>query len=172
MHRRSILGLPAIVAVMLAIGATGIIAQQKPLKEQLVGTWIMISAVATTKEGTKSSDRWTTNPKGQIIFEANGRYSLMISRPDIPKFAANSINQGSAEENSAVVRGTIANFGSWSIDEASKTITTNVEASTFPNMNGNSQKRVITSLTADELKYTNPASAAGTVDKVVWRRAK
>jgi hypothetical protein len=27
-------------------------------------------------------------------------------------------------------------------------------------LNGNSQKRVITSLTADELKYTNPASTA------------
>jgi len=171
MHRRTILGLSAIVAATL-IGANGVTAQQKPLKEQLIGTWIMVSAVATTKEGAKSSDRWSANPKGQIIFGADGRYSFMISRPDIPKFAANNPNQGSAEENSAAVRGTIANFGTWSVDEPTKTITTNVEASTFPNLNGNSQKRVISSLTADELKYTNPASVTGTVDEAVWRRSK
>jgi len=171
MHRRTI-GLSAIVAATLAIGANSVTAQQRPLKEQLIGTWIMVSAVATTKEGTKSSDRWSANPKGQIIFGADGRYSFMISRPDIPKFAANNPNQGSAEENSAAVRGTIANFGTWSVDESTKTITTNVEASTFPNLNGNSQKRVINSLTADELKYTNPAAVTGTVDEAVWRRSK
>jgi hypothetical protein len=34
------------------------------------------------------------------------------------------------------------------------------------------QKRIITSLTADELKYTNPATTTGTSSDVVWRRAK
>ncbi len=63
MHRRTI-GLSAIVAATLTIGANGVTAQQKPLKEQLIGTWIMVSAVATTKEGTKSSDRWSANPQG------------------------------------------------------------------------------------------------------------
>jgi hypothetical protein len=71
-----------------------------------------------------------------------------------------------------VVKGTIANFHTWSVEEATKTITTNVEASTYPNLNGASQKRVISSLTADELKYTNPTSATGTVDEAVWKRVR
>jgi Lipocalin-like domain len=85
----------------------------------------------------------------------------MISRPDIPKFAVNNVNQGTAEENKAVVNGITAHFGTWSVDGATKTITTNVKASSFPNLNGGRQKRVISSLAPDELKYTNPLSTTG-----------
>jgi hypothetical protein len=172
MNRRIVLSLSAITALGLAMLPTSAVTQQKTLKEQLIGTWTFVSAVATNKEGVKSSDRWGSNAKGLIIFEANGRYSFMISRSDIPKFAVNNVNEGTAEENKAVVKGIIANIGTWSVDETTKTITTNIEAASFPNLNGNSQKRVISSLTADELKYTNPAGAAGTVDEAVWRRAK
>ena len=71
-----------------------------------------------------------------------------------------------------MLQGSIAYYGTWAVDEASKTLTTNVEAATYPNLNGATQKRTITSLTADELKYTNPATTAGTSSDVVWRRAK
>jgi hypothetical protein len=37
---------------------------------------------------------------------------------------------------------------------------------------GGEQKRVITSLTADELRYTNPSTSTGTKAESVWRRAK
>jgi hypothetical protein len=171
MNRRTILSIFAMTALGLASLPGGAVAQQKWLKEQLVGTWTFVSAVETSKDGAKS-ERWGSNPKGLIIFEANGRYAFMISRSDIPKFAANNVNQGTAEENKAVVQGIIANIGTWSVDEASKTITTNIEAGSFPNLNGNSQKRIISSLTMDELKYTNPASTTGTVAEAVWKRAK
>jgi hypothetical protein len=82
------------------------------------------------------------------------------------------VNQGTAEEYKAVMSGMIANVGTWSVDEASKTITTNVEAGSYPNLNGNTQKRVISSLSADELRYVNGASVSGTVDEATWRRAK
>ena len=65
-----------------------------------------------------------------------------------------------------------ANFGTWSIDEATKTLTTNVEAASSPNLAGGTQKRIISSITAEELRYTNPASMIGTVDDVVWKRTK
>ena len=154
--------LSAIVALCVGLCAASATAQQATLKDQIVGTWTMVSSTA----------RFGTNPKGQMILLPNGRYSFMISRVDVPKFAANNVTQGTAEENAAVVKGVIANFGTWSVDEATKTLTTNVEASTYPNLNGASQKRVISSITADELKYTNPTSAAGTVDKAVWKRVK
>ena len=159
---RNSLVLSAVAALCLGLCGAPAAAQQAPLKDQLVGTWTMVSSTA----------RFGTNPKGQMILLANGRYSFMISRLDVPKFAANNVTQGTADENAAVVKGVIANFGTWSFDEATKTLTTNVEASTYPNLNGASQKRVISSLTADELKYTNPTSAAGTVDEAVWKRVK
>jgi hypothetical protein len=171
MNRGSILSVFVIAALALAMPPTAAVSQQKTLKEQLVGTWSLVSIIATDKAGAKS-ERRGPNPKGLLIFEANGRYSLLTSRSDIPKFAIDNVNQGTAEEYKAVVTGMIANIETWTVDEATKTITTNIEAGSFPNLNGNTQKRVISSLTAEELKYTNGASAVGTVDEAVWRRAR
>ena len=170
MNRRSLLTISATTALGLAFLAGNAVAQQKSLKEQLVGTWTFVSAVDTNKDGTKS-DRWGPNAKGLVIFDANGRFSFMISRANIPNFATNKVNEGTAEENKAVVQGIIAYIGTWSIDEASKTVVTNIEASTFPNVNGKSQKRIIISLTPDGLKYNNPVTSSGVSTEAVWKRA-
>jgi hypothetical protein len=171
MNRRSILSWSAITAVGLAMLPAAAIGRQKTLKQQLIGTWTFVSSVDTNKEGVKS-DRWGPNAKGLFIFEANGRYSFMIARPDIPKFAVANVNQGTAEEYKAVATGMIAWIGTWSVDETTKTITTNIDAGSFPNFNGTSQTRIISSLTASELKYTNAVTSTGTVVESVWRRAK
>jgi hypothetical protein len=174
MNRRSLfslLSLSAVAALALIMPPKVAVSQQKTLREQLVGAWTLVSIIATDKAGAKS-DRRGPNPKGLLIFEANGRFSLLTSRSDIPNFAINNVNQGTAEEYKAVMTGMIANVGTWSVDEATKTITTNIEAGSFPNLNGNTQTRVISALTADELKYTNGASVSGTSDEATWRRAK
>ena len=169
MNRRIVLRLSAITALGLALLAGNAVAQQKTAKEQLTGTWMLVSVIQTNKDGTKSN-RFGENPKGMIIFGADGRYSWLITRSDIPKFAVNNVNKGTAEENRAVVQGIVADIGTWSVDEATKTFTTNVEAGSFPNVNGVSRKRVYTSLTANELRYTNSDSIAGTIVEGVWKR--
>ncbi|HEY6259428.1 MAG TPA: lipocalin-like domain-containing protein [Xanthobacteraceae bacterium] len=171
MHRRSILSLSAIAALGLVLPPTGAAAEPKTLKEQLVGAWDLVSIIATDRAGSKS-DRRGPNPKGLLIFDASGRYSILTSRTELPNFKIDNVNQGTAEENKAVMTGMIANVGTWTVDEKTKTITTNVEAGSFPNLNGHTQTRVISSLTADELRYVNGASVSGTVDEATWRRAK
>ena len=173
MNRRNTLalGTMGLLALGSALPTRKAVAQQKTLKSQLMGTWTFVSALDTNKDGTKSN-RWDANPKGLVIFDANGHYCFIISRSDIPKFAVNNVMQGTAAENTAVVKGIIAHFGTWSIDETTKTLTTNIVAGSFPNLNGDSQKRIILSLTTDELKYTNPVSTNGTSTEVVWKRAK
>lgn len=171
MSRLNFIGLSALALLGLALLPGRAVSQQKLLKDQLVGSWTLMSATQMTKDGVKS-DRWGPNPKGRAIFEADGRYTFMIFRSDVPKFASDNMNQVTAEESKAAVQGMTANYGTWSIDEATKTLTTNIEASSSPNLTGGTQKRIITSLSADELKYTNPASQIGTVDDVVWKRTK
>jgi hypothetical protein len=78
---------------------------------------------------------------------------------------------GTPEENKAVVQGSIAHFGGYSINEADKTITFQIDTSTFPNWNGVVQKRPFT-LTADELKWTTPAASGGGSGEVVLKRVK
>ncbi len=53
------------------------------------------------------------------------------------------------------MQGSIAYFGTYSVSETDKTITTHIESSTFPNWIGTDQKRFFT-LSGDELKWTSP----------------
>ena len=50
--------------------------------------------------------------------------------------------------------------GTWTltVNEEEKAVFLHLDASTFPNQIGTDQKRTITSLTADELKYSYPAT--------------
>jgi hypothetical protein len=171
MNRRNIIALYAFALCAGAMTSSGALAQQKSLKEQLVGNWTFVSSIDTNKDGTKTN-RFGPDAKGLLMLDPSGRYSFLVSRASIPKFAAGNVNQGTAEENKAVIQGMIANYGTWSVDEPSKTLITTIEAGSYPNLNAGSQKRTITSLTADELKYTNPATTTGTSSDVVWRRAK
>jgi hypothetical protein len=79
--------------------------------------------------------------------------------------------EGSADENKAVVQGTIAHFGTYTVNEADRSITFHIETSTFPNWNGTEQKRPI-SVTGDELKWVTPASTGAGSAEVVLTRAK
>ena len=58
------------------------------------------------------------------------------------------------------------------VDEADKSIVFRIEFGTYPNWNGDVQKRVFT-LSGDELSYVNPASTMGaTKVLVVWKRVR
>jgi hypothetical protein len=164
--------------VVLAMAMSGLAAwpgaaasQEKSLKEQLVGTWLIVSVDNVRDDGSKA-EQFGPSPKGIVIYAADGRFALLNSRGDLPKFASKNRDQGTPEENKAVVQGSIAYFGTYTVDEASKIITANIEGSTYPNFIGTSQKRLITSLTSDELKFVNPAASAGGKLQLVWKRAK
>lgn len=163
----------SIFAALLVLCSCEVLAQavSQTLNQRLVGTWMLVSAHDTQKDGT-DINRWGDNPKGSLMFDANGRYMFLISRSDIPKFAAKSVNEGSSEENKAVVRGIIAHFGSYTIISEPDRIVTHVEESSFPNINGTDQIRIIRTLTADELVYDNPISTTGAASRVVWKRVK
>jgi hypothetical protein len=58
MNRRSILNLSAITALGLVVPLNSAIAQQKSLKDQLVGTWAFVSSTGKFADG---SPVWGTN---------------------------------------------------------------------------------------------------------------
>lgn len=135
-------------------------AQQKSLKDQIVGTWTFVSAMETRSDGSKN-DRWGANPKGVLMFDANGRFVQIIHRSDLPKFAGAGQNAGTADEFKAVMQNTIVTFGTYSIDESAKILITNVEGGIYPNAHGATQKRTIEVLNGEDLKYINPATNVG-----------
>jgi hypothetical protein len=159
--------LTATTMALLALPTGGAVGQTA---KDLVGTWTWVSVDLTRPDGTKYQPFGPT-PKGYVIFDSNGRFAYLLSRPGRPKFAANNRDEGTAEENKASVQGVIAYSGTYSVND--KTLIWNIEASNYPNAEGQEQKRTIT-LTADELRWTNPAPtvAGGGTAQTVLRRVK
>jgi Lipocalin-like domain len=171
MNRRHILSLTVIAASGFALLPGAALAQQRSLKEQLVGTWIIVSNDATAPDG-KKEQLFGPNPKGISVFDASGQWVQIIVHPDVPKFKVNNRLKGTPEENTKAVQGTTATFGTWTVDEASKTITVRYVGGMFPNQAGTEAKRTVVSVTADELKIMNPLTASGMRSDSVWKRAK
>jgi Lipocalin-like domain len=173
MNRNTILAMTtmSLVSLGLALATSDAVAQQKSIKDQLVGTWTVVSWDQVRSDGSKIQ-RFGANPKGINVFDANGRFFVMFARPDLPKIASRDPMKTTAEENKAIMEGTIAYYGTYSVSEPDKTVTFRVEASSFPNQVGADQKRKITELTGDQLKYENTTVLSGGQIYVVLNRVK
>ena len=74
------------------------------------------------------------------MYDANGRFSVIITLSDLPKFASDNRVAGTPEENKAIVQGSFASFGTYPVNETDKTYTQHVESCTFLNWNGTERK--------------------------------
>jgi hypothetical protein len=140
-------------------------------KDRLVGTWTYESLVVERTDGTRVAP-FGPDPKGFITLSADGRYSLQLIRPDIPKIASKDRLSATAEENRAVAQGVLSQFGTYSVNEAEGTLTLHVETSSFPNENGTDHERIITSISADKLQWTNPTPTTPGIAYSALRRAR
>jgi Lipocalin-like domain len=139
--------------------------------KSLAGAYSGVAFKQTDGSG-KISDVFGPNPRAMMVLTADGRYSIIVMREKLPKFASNSRLKATPEENSAVVAGSIAHFGRYSVDEKEKTITFHVESSTFPNWDGAPQKRPFTAK-GDELTYRVPVASTGAGSaEITWKRMK
>jgi hypothetical protein len=146
-------------------------AQQKSIRDQIVGAWTLVSVTSEMDDG-KKGEPFDPSPKGVIIFSNDGHFSLFQSRADIPKIAANDRGKATAEEAQSIVASSIAYYGTYSIDENTKVMVVNLAASTYANVAAiPNQKRTITLLTADELKFDNPRTPNGMTLRTAWKRA-
>jgi hypothetical protein len=146
------------------------VAQGKSLKEQLVGTWIYVSSTGKRDDGS-AVDR--PDARGAVTYTADGRFHFITVRTAVPKYASNDPARPSPEEAMAVASGVVAYTGTYTVDESTKTAQLNIETSSVPNLVGApNQRRVVTSITDEELKLTNPRTPAGVTLELVFKRAK
>ena len=147
-------------ALVAALAVSQTQAQQKSLREQIVGAWNFVVAEVVAPDGKKSFPFGET-PKGILIFTSDGHFAQIHVASDVPKIASNNRLTGTPEEYAAIMRRSISVFGDYSIDEQKKTITYKIVSATFPNWQGEAQVRSIDKLTADEFVNTNPNVAGG-----------
>ena len=163
-----VIGLCLLLGFLFASGGAN---AQGAVGQGILGAWTLVSVEGVRDDGTKS-EPFGPKPKGIIIFSPGGYFSLFQSRADVPKIAANDREKATPEEAKAVIAGAIAYYGTYSVNEADKALSVRLQASTYANLVGGEQKRFITSLTTDELKFTNPRTPAGLTLHTTWKRAQ
>jgi hypothetical protein len=148
----------ALLALALSVGTAT--AQPTSLKDGIVGTWNFVVAEVTAPDGKKSFPFGET-PKGILIFTADGRFAQIHVAGDVPKIASNNRLTGTPEEYAEIMRRSLSVFGTYTVDEANKTVTYNIVSASFPNWQGETQTRAIDKLTSDEFVNTNRGVAGG-----------
>jgi lipocalin-like protein len=170
MNRCWALGLSVVALVTSPAFTNSSHAQEKSLRDQLVGTWIYVSSTGKREDG---SDVQRPSLQGAATYTADGHFHFITTRTDTPKYASNDTSRPSPEEAMAVASGSIAYTGTYTVDENSRTIHANIETSTFANLVGApNQRRIVTSISADEMRFMNPRTPSGVTLEFVWKRAR
>ena len=170
MNRQFSVGIFAIALVAIAVIPRSGVAQGTSLRDQLVGTWIYVSSTAKRDDGNYEP---RPSLQGAVTYTADGRFHFITTLAAAPKYASGVRERPTPDEAMATASTALAYMGTYTVDEGTNTIHANIETSTFPNFVGApNQRRIVTSITADEMKFTNPRTPAGLTLEIVWKRAK
>jgi hypothetical protein len=161
----------ALAGVMFCIGLAAC-AQLQPSApdKQLVGVWQLVTAENTAADGVTKILPFGPNPQGRMIFTGDGHFFSLNTRSDLPKFASGSRLQGTADENKAVVQGSIGSYGTYSVGADGKVLTLRIENSTWAHWIGIEQKRDL-KIEGDRMEYVVEASIGGRA-LLAYRRLK
>jgi hypothetical protein len=143
----------------------------KPLKEQLIGTWALVSVDNIYPDSSRVHP-YGENPKGMLVFDERSNYAIQIYKAVRPKIASGDKNVCTPEESAALIQGSNSHFGKYTVDEAKHTITFKVDHASFPNWEGTDQERTYI-YTGNEIRYVVTHTTQGgkaVVAEVVWRR--
>ena len=160
--------LVARAAAAILLWALAIPGMALALDKNLIGVWTVVSV--TYGEGADKTEPFGANVKGTQIFDASGRFAVVVTRGDLPKVASNNREKASAEESEKIVHGSLGYFGTFTTNEVEKSFTVQIEGSTFPNFVGTSQTRSY-AISGDELRISNPTASGGRPATVVLKRA-
>jgi hypothetical protein len=170
MNKRGALTVPLIALTAISAVAFCGAADAASLRDQLVGTWIYVSSTAKREDGSSVQ---RPSLQGAVTYTADGHFHFITTPTNAPKYASNDPAQPSPDEAMALASRSISYTGTYTVDENTRTVLANVETSTFPNLVGApNQRRIVTSISEDEMKFTNPRSPAGLTLEFVWKRAK
>jgi hypothetical protein len=162
----------AIGALLLGVMAGSSLAQSsRALKDQLIGTWIHVITEVAAPDGKKSLP-FGDAPNGILIFAPTGHFAQIHIAGDVPRFASSNRLLGTPDEYKAVGQKGLSIFGTYAVDEEKRTVTFNIAASSFPNMAGETQTRVIETLTGDEFKNSTAVAGGRGSAFNLYKRAK
>ena len=153
-----------LVGTLLATAATA-------AEPTLAGTWALTAADRLKPDGSRARD-YGEHPKGRLIIDAQGRYSLQIFDGDRPRIASGDKAKATPEELAGAVAGSSTHYGTVAVDPVAHVLVFRIEGASFPNWDGTEQRRKY-ALTADSLSYQVPTPRPdGSVPISEWRRER
>ncbi|MGO4551989.1 lipocalin-like domain-containing protein [Lysobacter sp. 2RAF19] len=155
-----------LVAMLAGLGARDAHAPTSAFPLQ--GTWTLVAADKLLPDGETTHD-YGEHPKGRLVVDAKGRYSLQIFKSERLQFASDSKADGSVDEFRSAAMGSSTHYGTLAIDERAGVLVFSIEGSSFPNWEGTTQKRQYT-LDGAQLRYKVPPRADGSIPVSVWQR--
>ena len=115
MNRRTSLAMTttALLCSAVSLSSSDSFARQKSLKDQLVGTWTLVSSDQVRLDGSKLK-QFGVNPNGINVFGANGRFFLMMASSANSRIASNDRSMMQSEEDGLIVE-SIAYYGTYTV---------------------------------------------------------
>jgi hypothetical protein len=135
----------------------------------LVGAWRLLSWENRAADG-QITYPMGADALGYLLYTADGRFSVTISRRGRAGFAAGDLLSGTTEEQARAVEGFVAYAGRYSFH--GDRVIHHVELSLFPNWVGSDQERWV-ELAEDWLTLSaSPLLLAGRqqIPRLVWER--
>lgn len=139
-----------------------------PAECPLRGTWALVAADKILPGGERVPD-YGKSPKGRLMIDAQGRYSLQIFKSERAPFASGDKAHGSPDEFSSAVLGSSTHYGALDVDAKLGILIFRIEGASFPNWEGTVQKREYT-LEGEVLTYRVPARPDGSIPLSAWRK--
>jgi Lipocalin-like domain len=156
----------AVGVVLAGLWSAPGLALGQSLTEQIAGTWRLV-AIYNEEQGVKRYP-YGENPVGLLVFDRSGNISQFLSKPELPKFATPNRLKGTDPEYRAVMQGMLAEFGTYTVD--GETVTITWVASSYPNRAGTTERRVY-KIVGTELTRMNPTAASGGTSYTKYVRA-
>ena len=143
------------------------LAMAQALKDQIVGTWKLVSIYNEGQSGKRHL--YGDKPVGILTFDRDGNVVQYLSKPDVPKFAKANRLEGTDKEYRDAMQAIIAGFGTYAVE--GDTVTIRWVASSYPNRAGTTEKRSY-KVAGDQLSSRNPTAASGGTSYANYVRAK
>jgi len=115
----------------------------KTLREQLIGTWKLVSYAENPVDGTAPRYPMSEKPMGIIMYTADGFMSAQLMHPERKNFASGDWFNGTDAEYKQEASTYIAYTGPFHVDEEKQTLTHSMFISLFPNWTGQTQPRAV-----------------------------
>lgn len=170
LHLSSITALVALLATLAPTPQAS--AQTGSAKDQLTGTWKLVSWKIDLGDGKLADSPYGASPAGWIMYHPDGHVCVMVARADRPKFVANSALGGTPEEIKAAFEGYAGYCGAYEVNTQERTVVHRLEHSWFPNWIGTQQKRFF-EVSGNRVTLSTPpiTGFGGTqVHRLVWER--